>query len=83
MAAEQKSHRPWEMTTSTGKFINLYKVKFELIARDRSKGDYHIIFDDDTEVYLTTAEHKEVLAYIKEDAAQRQREREQEKNTHG
>jgi hypothetical protein len=49
-------------TLSTGKVINTDKIKFDLVSRDRSKGDYLYIFEDDSEMYLTGAEVKELLA---------------------
>lgn len=48
--------------TSTGKHLDLDQIKFDIIARDKSKGAYHIIFVDDTEIYLTVAEYEEVGA---------------------
>jgi hypothetical protein len=47
------------MITSTGKTIDVNKVKFDLLSKDKSK-PYRLIFEDDTEVYLTVEEHKEV-----------------------
>ncbi len=72
--------RKWELTTTTGKFIDLYKVKFELISRKPELGSLHIIFEDDSEIYLTVAEHKEVLAYIKEDSKEWNDKRQKEQS---
>lgn len=48
------------LTTTTGKTVNVDKIKFDLVSRDKTKGDFHIIFDDDSEIYLTDNEYLEL-----------------------
>lgn len=73
--------RPWELTTTTGKFVDLNKVKFELLSKKPELGSIHLIFIDDTEMYLSVDEHKEVLAYIKEDSRKWNEERNKEQSS--
>jgi hypothetical protein len=51
-----------EFTTTTGKTVNVDRVKFHLcLARDDPRGAYRIVFDDDTDLFLTGAENREIL----------------------
>lgn len=48
-----------------GKVIPLDEVKFDLLSRDRSKGEYWLIFNDDSELYLSIPEYTNLLDQIR------------------
>lgn len=46
-------------TLSTGKVVSLDKGKFDLIGNNKL---YHLVFDDESDLFLTIPEYKELLA---------------------
>lgn len=48
-----------------GKVVDLDEVKFDLLSRDRSKGEYWLIFNDDSEIYLSIPEYTSLLDQIR------------------
>jgi hypothetical protein len=50
--------------TSTGKIFDLNKVKFDLISDKPELGAYRVIFDDDSVLYFSVEEWKEILEQI-------------------
>jgi hypothetical protein len=58
------SNFPTIIKTSTGKEFNSNDIKFDLISDRKELGAYRIIFQDDTVMYFTVEEWKEVLDQV-------------------